>query len=223
MSSRTTRSIGARCYALLLYLYPPSFRREYSESMLQLFNDQCRAVNGAGGHAMLWLKTLRDLLLSVPAAHSSQPRRTSTGARFVWTLLVILGLAFLLNAMVLPAMIARVPSDGVAAVVETPGVAPTGEYRAVAQVVVAVVSTLLVIGAFLFAVRQRSMATGAAAFVAGAALTFVALAMNPWLWLPRDQYPVAIAWALGIWPLAAVAWAVSRGIGGRRKHELGGV
>jgi hypothetical protein len=222
MSSRTARSIGSRCYALLLYLYPTSFRREYGESMLQLFNDQCRAVNGAGGHAMLWLKTLRDLLLSVPAAHSNEPRPASTGARFVWTLLVVLALVFLLNSLILPAMISRMPSDGVAAVVEDPGVGPTGEYRAIAQVAVGLVSSLLVVGVFLFAVRQRSVATGAAAFVAGAALTFVALAASPWLWLPLDRYPVAIAWALGSWPLAAVVWAVLR-VAGRRKQELGGV
>ena len=222
MSSRTTRSIGARCYVLLLYLYPTSFRREYGESMLQLFNDQCRAVNGAGGHAMLWLKTLRDLLLSVPAAHSNEPRPASTGARFVWTFLVILGLVFLLNGLILPQMISRMPSDGAAAVVEVAGAGPSGEYRAVAQVVVGVVSTLLVLGAFLFAVRQRSIATGAAAFVAGGALTFVVLAMSPWLWLPLDRYPVAIAWALCIWPLAAVVWAVLR-VAGRRKQELGSI
>ena len=222
MRSRATRSIGARFYALLLYLYPTSFRREYGESMLQLFNDQRRAVNGAGGYAMLWLKTLRDLMLSVPAAHSNEPRPASTGARFLWTLVVILGLAFLLNSLILPSMISRMPSDGVAAVVEAPGVELSGEYRAIAQVAAGVLSTFLVIGAFLFAVRQRSVANGAAAFVAGAALTFVALAMSPWLWLPLDRYPVAIAWALGIWPLAAVVWAVLR-VMGRRKQELGGV
>ena len=222
MSSRTTRSIGARCYALLLYLYPTSFRREYGESMLQLFNDQHRAVNGAGGHAMLWLKTLRDLLLSVPAAHSSHPRPASGGARFVWTFLVILGLVFLLNGLILPQMISRMPSDGAAAVAEVSGAGPSGEYRAVAQLVVGLISTLLVLGAFLFAVRQRSSATGAAVFVAGGALTFMALAVNPWLWLPLDRYPVGIVWALGIWPLAAVVWAVLR-VMGRRNQELGGV
>jgi hypothetical protein len=221
MSIRATRSIGARVYALLLYLYPSSFRREYGDSMLQLFNDQCRAANGAGGHAMLWLKTLRDLMLSVPAAHSNHRSPASTGPRVVWTLAVILGLAFVLNAVVLPSMISRMPSDGVAAVVESHDVGWTGEYRAIAQVTAVVVSTLLAIGAFLFAARQRSAVNGAAAFVVGAALTFVALAMNPWLWLPRDRYPVAIAWALGIWPLAAVVWAALR-VMGRRKQELGG-
>jgi hypothetical protein len=207
---------------LLLYLYPTSFRREYGESMQQLFDDQRRAANGAGGYAMLWLKTLRDLLLSVPAAHSDQPRTASTGVRFVWTLIVILGLVFLLNAVVLPSMISRLPSDGVAAAVQTPNVGPAGEFRALAQVAAGVVSTMLVVGAFLFAIRQRSAVNGAAAFVAGAALTFVALALNPWLWVPLDRYPVAIAWALGIWPVAAVVWAVLRATG-RRKPKLGGV
>jgi hypothetical protein len=36
----------------------------------------------------------------------------------------------------------------------------------------------------------------------------MALAMNPWLWLPLDRYPVAIAWALAVWPLLAFAWIV---------------
>jgi hypothetical protein len=58
-----------------------------------------------------------------------------------------------------------------------------------------------------------------AAFVAGAALTFMALAMNPWLWLPLDRYPAAIVWALGIWPLAAVAY-VAAGIA-RRQPSAG--
>jgi hypothetical protein len=222
MSSKPPRSIGARFYGLLLYLYPTSFRREYGEAMRQLFDDQRRAANGAGGHAMLWLKTLRDLLLSVPAAHSDHRRTASTGVRFVWTLLVILGLVFLLNAVVLPSMISKSPSDGVAAAVERRVAGPAGEFREVAQVGAGVVSTMLVIGAFLFAIRQRRAVNGAAAFVAGAALIFVSLAMSPWLWLPLDRYPVAIAWALGIWPVAAVVWAVLR-VTARRKQWLGGV
>jgi hypothetical protein len=205
MASNGPRSLGSRFYALFLYLYPSSFRREYGESMLQLFNDQRRTVHGAGGYAMLWLKTLRDLLLSVPAAHGSQP--PSKGGRVLWTIVVILGLVFLLNSLILPSWISRMPSgDAVApAVVEGAGAAPTGEYRAIAQVTAGTVSTLLAFGALLFALR-RTVATGAAAFIVGAALTFMALAMNPWLWLPLDRYPVAITWALGIWPLAAIAW-----------------
>jgi hypothetical protein len=180
--------------------------------MVQLFNDQRRLVRGPGGYAMLWLKTLRDLVLSVPAAHTSERSGgPSKGAAFVWTLLAILGVLFLLNAMVLPSMIMRTPGgDGVAAAdVEAYGVAPTGEYRVIAQVVASGVATLLAFGAFLFAIRHHSLLTGAATFVAGATLTCMALAMSPWLWLPLDRYPAAIAWALAVWPLAAIAWAVS--------------
>lgn len=212
MGPETPSSFGARFYALLLYLYPASFRREYGDSMLQLFNDQRRSARGAGAHAMLWCKTFRDLVLSVPAAHSNDasPKR-STGAAFVWTVVVILGVLFLINGLILPSMISRTPSgDAVAAVVEAPGVAPSGEYRSIAQVTAGVVSTLLALGAFLLAARQRSPLTGAATFVAGAALTFMTLATLPWLWQPLDRYPPAIAWALAIWPLAAIAWVALR-------------
>jgi hypothetical protein len=221
----TQSSFGARLYALLLYLYPASFRREYGDSMLQLFNDQRRSARGAGAYAMLWWKTLRDLVLSVPAAHSNDasPKR-SKGAAFVWTVVVVLGALFLVNELILPSMISRMTctaddlkfsctiplgtSRGWAAaiVVPAPGVAPSGEYRAIAQVAAGAFSTLLAFGAFLLALRLRSLLTGAATFVAGAALTFMALAMNPWLWGPLDRYPAAITWALLVWPLAALAW-----------------
>jgi hypothetical protein len=222
MGSRPSSSLGARVYALLLHLYPTSFRREYGESMLQLFNDQRRAASGAGGTAMLWLKTLRDLALSVPAAHANGPEPSSAGARFLWTVVVILGLVFLLNAVILPSWISRIPSEAGSAVVAAPVAGPTGEYRAIAQVAAGVASTLFAVGVFLFAARRRSMATGIAAFVAGVTLTFMALAINPWLWVPLDRYPVAIAWALGIWPLLAAAWVALR-IVGRRNQRLGGV
>lgn len=209
MRTEPPGSFSARLYGLLLYLYPPSFRREYGEAMLQLFNDQHRAARGAGGYATLWLKTLRDVVRSVPAAHSSRrdgAARYSKGAVFVWTIVAILGFAFLLNALVLPAWISRTPSADEAAVVASSALGPTGEYRTLARVAVAFVSTLLAAAAFLFALRQRRVLNGAAAFVAGAGLTFFALAVNPWIWLPLDEYPVAIGWALGIWPFAALGW-----------------
>jgi hypothetical protein len=187
-------------------LYPTSFRREYGESMLQLFNDQRRSARGAGGYAMLWLKTLRDLVRSVPAARLSERSGVpSQGAAFVWIALLTLGVVFLLNSMVLPSMVGRTPSIDV--VVETSSVTPIEDYRAFARVAASAVSTFLAFGAFLLAARQRSLLTGAATFVAGAALTFMVLAMLPWLWLPLNQYPPAIAWALGIWPLTAIIWA----------------
>jgi hypothetical protein len=221
MGSEMRRSLGARLYALLLYLYPASFRREYGEAMLQLFNDQCRSVKGPGGHAMLWLKTLRDLLRSVPAAHSNEPRPRPTGAQGLWAAVVIIGLVFLLNALILPQMISRLPSDGVAAIVENPTPGPSGEHRVVAEAVAGLVSTLLAGAALVFAVRRRSLSAGAGAFIAGGALTFMVLAMNPWLWMPFDRYPTAMAWAIGVWPLAAVAWVVLRVVAWRRGASVG--
>jgi hypothetical protein len=202
--------MSSKLYALLLYLYPPPFRREYGEAMLQLFNDQRRDVRGAGGHVMLWLKTLRDLVFSVPAAHASARGGASPSPKTVvmlWTIVAVLGVVFLLSAVVLPNSISKVPDAGEAALVASPGLGPPGEYRTVAQVAAALVSTLFAIGALRFALRQRRMLSGAPVFVVGAALTFNALAINPWIWLP-EQYPVAIAWALGIWPVAATAWIV---------------
>jgi len=218
MTSRARGSFGARLYALLLYLYPSRFRREYGEAMQQLFNDQRRAVRGAGGYAMLWLKTLRDLVLSVPAAHSNAT--SSKGAVVLWIVVAVLAVVFVVNGVVLPSYLSRVPSDAAAAVAATSADGPTGEFRTVAQVAAGLVSTLLAFGAFLFAVRQRRVANGMAAFVVGAALTFMALAMNPWLWLPLDRYPAGIMWALGVWPLAAVAY-VAATIASRR--QVGGV
>ena len=207
MEPKTRGSFGARIYALLLYLYPTSFRREYGDSMLQLFEDQRRAVRGGGGYAMLWWKTLRDLVVSVPAAHSNDASRApSSGAPFVWTAVAILATVFVVNALILPSLIGRLPTDETTAVAAAPMVGSTATYLAAAQLAAGVVSTLLAISAFRFALRQRSVLTGAATFVAGFGLTLMALAMNPWLWLPLDRYPAAMAWALGVWPLLAFAW-----------------
>jgi hypothetical protein len=200
--------MSSKLYALLLYLYPTTFRREYGGSMVQLFDDQRRAARGVGGYAMLWLKTLRDLLLSVPEAHANAPR-SSRPTVLLWTV-AILGLLFVLNAVVLPSMIGRAPASGEIAPVVADGAGPMGEYRVVAQGAVALLSTLLAFGVLVFAQRRRNVLNGVAAFIVGAALTFVALAMSPWIWLPFTRFPAAVAWALGIWPLAFVAWIALR-------------
>jgi hypothetical protein len=161
------RSVGARLYALLLYLYPSSFRREYGEAMLQLFNDQRRSASGPGGRAMLWLKTLRDLLGSVPAAHSNEPRPTSQSPAVLLTVLVIIGLVFVVNGVVLPSMISRMPVGDVAELV--PAAAVPGATHTAAWVA-AIVSTLLALGALVLALRRRNRWNGVAVFVVGATL-----------------------------------------------------
>jgi hypothetical protein len=57
-----------RAYRSLLVLYPPSFRREWGPAMVQLFSDQLRHPRRPGRALGLrvWLRTLEDLLSSVP-------------------------------------------------------------------------------------------------------------------------------------------------------------
>jgi F0F1-type ATP synthase membrane subunit c/vacuolar-type H+-ATPase subunit K len=57
-----------RVYQSLLVLYPPSFRREWGPAMVQLFCDQLRHPRRPGRAVGLrvWLRTLDDLLSSVP-------------------------------------------------------------------------------------------------------------------------------------------------------------
>ncbi|MBN1120805.1 MAG: hypothetical protein JXJ17_06975 [Anaerolineae bacterium] len=56
-------------YRRLLFAYPRSHRREYGESMVQLFRDQCRDAVRQGRLIRLWLQTLIDLLRSAPVEH----------------------------------------------------------------------------------------------------------------------------------------------------------
>lgn len=55
----------ARVYRVLLWLYPPKYRREYGEPMLQHFTDRLR--RGRDRHT--WFRTARDLAVSVPYEH----------------------------------------------------------------------------------------------------------------------------------------------------------
>lgn len=57
-----------RVYRSLLVLYPPGFRREWGPAMVQLFSDQLRHPRrpGRAVGVRVWLRTLDDLLSSVP-------------------------------------------------------------------------------------------------------------------------------------------------------------
>lgn len=215
MRSNGSASLGSRLYALLLYLYPRSFRREYGESMLQLFNDQRRAADGAGGNVMLWLKTLRDLVLSVPAAHSNerqtngQRRTLAVGAVFVWGLIAVFACAFLAFAVVIPNTVGHIPVVDEAASIPSAEQAAMGEpspYRALVIGGIVAVATLLAGAAFLFSLAQRSLWNGAAVFVAGALVSVFTLGSNPWIWIRQGEPSIAGLWMLAVWPLAAIAW-----------------
>jgi len=58
-----------RIYHLLLNAYPARYRREYAESMSQLFRDQLCTAASAGKLLQLWIRTILDLARTVPARH----------------------------------------------------------------------------------------------------------------------------------------------------------
>jgi hypothetical protein len=61
-------ALHQRVYRSLLVLYPPSFRRDWGPAMVQLFGDQLRHPRRPGRAigVRVWLRTLDDLLTSVP-------------------------------------------------------------------------------------------------------------------------------------------------------------
>lgn len=66
------RSISPRVYRILLLAYPAQFRREYGLQMAQLFRDSWRYQGRQGtkfGLLHLWLRTLLDLIQTVPHEH----------------------------------------------------------------------------------------------------------------------------------------------------------
>jgi hypothetical protein len=63
-----------RIYRSLLKAYPKRYLERYEEPMAQLFSDQLRDVLGAGPLVLLWLRTLVDLLRTIPARHFDRLR-----------------------------------------------------------------------------------------------------------------------------------------------------
>jgi len=56
---------SVRAYRALTRLYPPRFRREYGDAMVQLFQDRLRH----DGSRRAWSNALRDLTISAPYEH----------------------------------------------------------------------------------------------------------------------------------------------------------
>lgn len=63
---------GEKLYRLLLFVYPPAYRREYGPLMIQvyrdLWRDRCRQ-RGLGSLAPLWARLLTDLFTSAIGQH----------------------------------------------------------------------------------------------------------------------------------------------------------
>jgi hypothetical protein len=84
-------------YRILLKAYPSGYRRKYEEAMAQCFRDQLRAANTMGKWVRLWLRTMADFALSLPARHLERGLRFLGGGIKNWWLLALCGV---LNAII---------------------------------------------------------------------------------------------------------------------------
>lgn len=58
-----------RIYACLLHLYPPRFRKQYEQEMLQLYRDRLRDETGLFRRLRLWFDLLADVVVGLPYAY----------------------------------------------------------------------------------------------------------------------------------------------------------
>ncbi len=68
---------SVQAYSLILQVYPCAFRREFGQSMTQVFRDMARDArqeSGLLGLAVLWMRTVVDVLVSVVTAYASNRR-----------------------------------------------------------------------------------------------------------------------------------------------------
>ncbi|HET7112795.1 MAG TPA: hypothetical protein VFI57_04090 [Pyrinomonadaceae bacterium] len=72
-------NISSRVYGWLLLAYPPEFRREFGDEMLQVFCDCYRAEARTGSLPRFWFRTLLDLV-----ATAAKERADSSGKEGVF-------------------------------------------------------------------------------------------------------------------------------------------
>jgi hypothetical protein len=97
------QNISYRLYGLLLFAYPPEFRRKFGDEMLQVFRDCYRAQATRRSLPSFWLRTLIDLLSTAVTERTDRSGREgilmNNGRRDVVALLACIGIiviAFLL-------------------------------------------------------------------------------------------------------------------------------
>ena len=88
---------GAYFYRSLLRLYPHQFYNRYGPELAQLFRDCARDHVRARGIFVglfgLWLSTLFDLAVSIPAQHFAVHELDRKAAKIRWTLIMLATIA----------------------------------------------------------------------------------------------------------------------------------
>jgi hypothetical protein len=224
-------TISERVYRSLLLAYPAAFRREYGESLMQLFRDQMRDCSGRWGtRVLLWMRMLADTFRAAPAMHLE----TVTGPEG-WLMKSRAALAALLGLLLMEAeslvlkltvfqirtpftraFQAHRPSDPVYRWMYLLGV--FSGIRAV-EVILALALFLLVLRRFSLGSLARGALAGVAAAVAGGcALNYV------FVFRYLESGHAVVSWLLPVAAVAVFATAMRKlGIGALVRWLLAGV
>lgn len=207
--SESVLALSIRIYRILLNAYPEAFRRQYGESMIQVFRNLGRKAvrsRGALGIIGLWLRILPDVVYSVIEQNSSEGNRavgritTVAGALYLLVLLATVAYASVAfrEFYVPPDFSSRVTAaheDVLLKAFDEALQGPYGTYRQFVRIIGAGLSIYLGIWTAFFGLWKASFWNGAAALAFGGTVTILALSALPWLWFPLDQYAVAAVWS----------------------------
>jgi predicted permease len=90
----------AKLYRLLLRFYPARFREEFATPLELQFQDDYRGVHGVRAHLLFWIRSLRDLLISIPGEILHEVTRDLRGSIGVYRRRpLVIGLAVIALAM----------------------------------------------------------------------------------------------------------------------------
>ena len=222
--ARRAMSWSIRAYAILLHLYPPSFRREFGDSMLLVFGDLTRDVGsraGVAGLTLLWMRTLVDLAVSLGRAYAGDRRDSwyplATGALVLYLVAVsaVVGYgAWRYSEFYTAPAFSRfgapaADENQLLAAYDRALAGEFGGYRSFTVAAGMSLAGLLGLTAAVFGLWQRSFVHAIGVLLVAGVLTIVALQLLPTIWFPLDRYPVSALWLIGGGlPLAAAACAL---------------
>ena len=214
MERRTVHAAGwsISIYQVILHAYPYSFRRDFGDSMRQVFIDSVREATrraGLSGLVALWVRTAGDVARSLVSAYLTESR----DAMFKVTISLILVYLCALLAVVgygavrfqefyhPPAFSTfgapGAHEDALIASYEQAMNGTFGSYRRFVITAGLSLAALLGMASALLGLWQKSAVHGGAALLVGIPLTILAFAGLPTVWFPLDRYPVGALWIMG--------------------------